>query len=70
MRLNCFRVFKHDVETCVYCGGSVKVDAVVSDRKTIDTVLSDLESTGQIVRSEPTFEQVAQLLRGPPDLNI
>ena len=64
------RVFKHDVENCVYCGGAVKVDAVVNDRKTIDAILSELESTGQIERSEPTFEQVAQLLRGPPDLNI
>lgn len=64
------RVFKHDVETCAFCGGEVKIESVVNDKKTIEETLSALESLGQIDRSEPTFEQVAQALRGPPELNI
>jgi len=64
------RVFKHDVESCAFCGGEVKIDAVVNDKKTIETTLSELESLGQLERTEPTFEQVAQALRGPPDLTI
>jgi hypothetical protein len=64
------RVFKHDVESCAFCGGEVKIEAVVNDKKTIEATLSELASMGQIDRSEPTFEQVAQALRGPPDLNI
>ena len=64
------RVFKIDVEKCTLCGGRVEVVEIVTEQTKIEVLLSDMEEAGQLDRSEPTFEQIAQGLRGPPELLI
>ncbi len=42
------RVFDVDVETCTYCGGSVKVIVYIEDQQVIDKVLSHLRKKDRL----------------------
>ena len=42
------RVFNIDVETCIHCGGSVRVIACIEDQPVIDKILTHLKIKGSL----------------------
>jgi hypothetical protein len=55
-----------DVETCVQCGGSVKVIACIEDQPVIDKILSHLEKKGEL----PSTPDKLPETRAPPPVNL
>lgn len=60
------RVFNIDVETCVQCGGSVKVIACIEDQPVIDKILAHLEKKGCL----PSLPNVLPESRAPPQTSL
>ena len=60
------RVFNIDVETCVQCGGSVKVIACIEDQPVIDKILAHLEIKGCL----PSLPNVLPETRAPPQTSL
>ena len=42
------RVFNIDIETCVQCGGAMKVIACIEDQLVIDKILAHLKKKGGV----------------------
>jgi len=60
------RVFNIDVETCIHCGGSVKVIACIKDQPVIDKILTHLKKKG----SQPLLPNVLPESRAPPTVSL
>ncbi len=60
------RVFNIDVETCVQCGGSVKVIACIEDQPVIDKILSHLRKKDRL----PTHPDLLPEARAPPQTSL
>ena len=59
------RVFNIDIETCVKCGGAVKVIACIEDPLVIDKILTHLDNKAAL--AEPV---VLPPSRAPPQRNL
>ncbi|MCP4270645.1 MAG: IS91 family transposase [Gammaproteobacteria bacterium] len=60
------RVFNIDIETCIHCGGSVKVIACIEDQTVIDKILSHLEKKGTL----SSLPNILPETRAPPPVNL
>ncbi len=60
------RVFNIDVETCVQCGGSVKVIACIEDQVVIDKILSHLKKNDRL----PSPLDALPETRAPPQASL
>ncbi len=60
------RAFNIDIETCIHCGGSVKVIACIEDQTVIDKILSHLEKKGTL----SSLPNVLPETRAPPPVNL
>ncbi len=60
------RVFDIDVETCIYCGGSVKVIACIEDQQVIDKILSHLRKKDRL----PLYPDPLPETRAPPQTSM
>ncbi len=60
------RVFNIDVETCVQCGGSVKVIACIDDQQVIDKILSHLRKKDRL----PSHPDLLPEARAPPQTSL
>ena len=60
------RVFNIDVETCVHCGGSVKVIACIEDQEVIDKILSHLKKNDRL----PSNPNALPETRAPPQTTL
>jgi hypothetical protein len=60
------RVFNINVETCVHCGGAVKVIACIEDQEVIDKILSHLRKKDSL----PSPSIVLLETRAPPQTNL
>ena len=56
-------VFNIDIETCVQCGGSVKVIACIEDQPVINKILFHLEKKGEL---PSTLDTLAETRAPPP----
>ncbi len=60
------RVFNIDVETCVHCGGSVKVIACIEDQQVIDKILFHLKKKDRLPSSPDALPET----RAPPQTSL